>query len=130
MLQRTSAVDKINIDTLLISSVFEIGDSCYIKGFSRALAVHREAEYFNDQEGNYSIYPIFSEPIPLLPIEEEISIKTTQLNPVIKVKNIDVIGVSASSIIHIGNSQHISMEARIKHIRHLYPKNNNQSGRA
>ncbi|WP_394136710.1 spore germination protein GerPE [Cytobacillus oceanisediminis] len=130
MLQRTSAVDKINIDTISFSSIFEIGDSTYIQGFSRAIAVQREAEFFNAREGNYSVYPIFSESIPLLPIEEEISIQTTQLNPVIKVQNIDVIGVSSSSIIHIGSSKHISMETRVKHIRQLYPKRNNQTGRA
>jgi spore germination protein PE len=127
MLKRTSAVDKINIDTLAFSSVFEIGDSSVIQGFSRAIAVQREAEYFGAREGSFSEYSIFSEPIPLLPIEEEISIQTTQLNPVIKVQNIDINGVSSSSIIHIGSSKHISMETRVKHFRQLYPKNNNQS---
>jgi spore germination protein PE len=124
MLQRISAVDKINIDTIAFSSIFEIGDSSYIQGFSRAIAVQREAEVFNAREGNFSVYPIFSESIPFLPIEEEISIQTTQMNPVIKVQNIDVIGVSSSSIIHIGSSKHISMETRVKHIRQLFPKNN------
>lgn len=130
MLQRTSSVDKINIDTISFSSVFEIGDSSSIQGFSRAIAVQRDAEFFHGREGNYSAYRIFSEPIPLLPIEEDIAIQTTQLNPVIKVQKIDIIGVSASSVIHIGSSRDISMEARVKHIRQLYPRNNNQPGGA
>ncbi|GLB58846.1 spore germination protein GerPE [Cytobacillus sp. NCCP-133] len=127
MLNRTSFVDKINIDTMSFSSVFEIGDSCSIQGFSRAIALQREAEYFNTREGNYSVYPIFSEPIPLLPIEEELTIHTSQLNPIIKVQTIDIIGVSSSSIVHIGNSGNISMESRVKHIRQLFQKNNNRN---
>ncbi|RBP92266.1 spore germination protein PE [Cytobacillus firmus] len=125
MLQRTSSVDRINIDTLSFSSVFEIGDSCFIKGFSRAIAGQREVEYYNAKEGNFNIYPVFREPIPLIPIEEDITIQTAQLNPIIRVQNIDIIGVSSSSVIHIGNSGNISMEARIKHIRQVYPKNSN-----
>ncbi|MCM3707236.1 MULTISPECIES: spore germination protein GerPE [Cytobacillus] len=123
MLQRTSSVDKINIDTIAFSSVFEIGDSCFIKGFSRAIAAQREVEYFNAREGNFSVYPVFREPIPLIPIKENITMQTTQLNPIIRVQNIDIIGVSSSSVIHIGNSENISMEARVKHIRQVYPKN-------
>lgn len=128
MLQRTSSVNRINIDTISFSSVFEIGDSCFIKGFSRAIAVQREVEYFNAKEGNFSVYPVFREPIPIIPIEEDISIQTAQLNPIIKVHNIDIIGVSSSSVIHIGNSGDISMEARVKHIRQVYPKNSNSQG--
>lgn len=127
MLQRTSSVDQININTMSFSSVFEIGDSSFLKGFSRAIAAHRAVEYFHGREGSFAAYPIFSEPIPILPIEENVSIETTQLNPVIKVQNIDVIGVSAASIIHIGSSQHLSMEARVKHIRQLTPKNGDQT---
>ncbi|WP_394583218.1 spore germination protein GerPE [Cytobacillus firmus] len=128
MLQRTSSVANIHIDTIAFSSIFEIGDSCLIQGFSRALAVQREAEYFDAHEGNFAAYPIFSEPIPLLPIDEVITIQTTQLNPIIKVQNIDIIGVSSSSVVHIGNSGNISMEARIKHIRQVYPKNRTSQG--
>jgi spore germination protein PE len=123
MLQRTSSVDRIHIDTIAFSSVFEIGDSCFIKGFSRALANQREVEYFFAKEGNFSVYPIFREPIPLIPIEEDITIQTTQLNPIIRVQNIDINGVSSSSVIHIGNSGNISMESRVKHIRQINPKN-------
>ncbi|KAF0818049.1 MULTISPECIES: spore germination protein GerPE [unclassified Cytobacillus] len=123
MLQRTSSVDRINIDTIAFSSVFEIGDSCFIKGYSRAIADQREVEYFNAKEGNFSVYPVFREPIHLIPIDEDIAIQTTQLNPIIRVQNININGVSSSSVIHIGNSGNISMEARVKHIRQITSKN-------
>lgn len=97
----------------------EIGDSSFIQGVSRAIAVQREAEIFFGNEGDFKSYPIFTESIPLPPLNEHITMHTTQLNPVIKVRNIDVIGVSASSLLHIGSSKHISMESRVEHIRHL-----------
>ncbi|MBU8877411.1 spore germination protein GerPE [Bacillus sp. FJAT-29790] len=127
MLSRTSIVDHIKIDTLIISSVFEIGDSTFIQGFSRALAVHREADTFFGNEGNFQAYPAFTKNIPFPLIEENFFMQSINLNPAIKVNNIDINGVSASSLIHIGSSYHVSMEARVKHIRQLLPRDSEQS---
>lgn len=118
MLRRTSIVDQLKIDTVIIASVIEIGDSSYIQSFSRALAVQREkSEYFGN-EGSFQ-HPVFYEPIPFQSIDTNFTMQTDQLHPVIKVHSIDINGVSAASIVHIGSSTHISMESRIKHIRHL-----------
>ena len=119
MLSRTSIVDQFKADTLIFSSVIEVGDSTYVHGFSRALAVHREADTFFGNEGNFLSFKAFSKGIPLVPIEEVISMQTSNLNPAIKVNNIDINGISSSSVVHIGSSKHISMEARVKHIRQL-----------
>ncbi|WP_246860941.1 spore germination protein GerPE [Bacillus sp. REN3] len=122
VLQRTSCVDHLKIDAVTFSSICQIGDSVQICGFSRALAVQREADVFFGNEGHFANYPIFSEEIPLLPITERFASFTHNLNPLIKVKNVDIIGVSASSVVHIGNSCQICMEARVKHIRQLLPR--------
>lgn len=122
MLQRTSIVDVINIETVSFASTVQLGDSHIINGFSRALAVQREAEVFFGNEGNFSTYPVFSEPIPSLPITESFSFSTQNSTPLIKVKNISIIGMSSSAILHVGNSENISMESRVKHIRQLLPK--------
>ncbi|MFS0634596.1 spore germination protein GerPE [Mesobacillus foraminis] len=121
MLQRTASINHIKIDSLGISSVFQIGDSHRIQALSRALAVQREAEIFFDNEGNFASYPIFSEPIPLIPVTENVKISQQNINPFLKVGNIDILGVSSSSVVHLGNTCHVSMEARIKHIRQLLP---------
>jgi spore germination protein PE len=97
----------------------EIGDSTFTQGFSRAIAVQREAEAFIGNEADFKSYSSFQIPIPFSPITENISMHSQQLNPIIKVQNIDVIGVSASSILQIGSAEHVSMEARVDHIRHL-----------
>ncbi|QED47184.1 spore germination protein GerPE [Cytobacillus dafuensis] len=127
MFRRTSIVDEIKIDTFFYSSIFQIGDSSIIQGFSRALAVQREQEIFYGNEGNFNVYPVFTKPIPFQPVEISIPMYTENLNPIIKVHHLDIVGVSVSSIIHIGSSNHVSMETRIKHIRQLLPKNKTQS---
>ncbi|MEH6992721.1 spore germination protein GerPE [Neobacillus drentensis] len=120
MFQRSSVVNAIKVNSGSFSSTIQLGDSRIINGFSRALAVQREAETFYVKEGNFSNYPIFSEPIPLSPITEKISLSTHNTHPVIKVNNISILAMSSSAILHIGNSENVSMEARIKHIRHLH----------
>lgn len=119
MLQRTSVVNHIKVETISFSSILEIGDSTFTQGFSRAIAVQREAEAFFGYEAEFKSYSAFQIPIPFSPITENISMHSQQLNPITKVQNIDVIGVSTSSILQVGSSKHISMEARIDHIRHL-----------
>ncbi|WP_066068437.1 spore germination protein GerPE [Neobacillus soli] len=119
MLKRTSFVDKIHIDIVSYSSILQIGDSSIVNGLSRALAVQREAEIDFGYEGSFSAYPVFTEPIPFQPLNEPVTLLTHNPTPLIKVNKIDIIGISSASILHVGNSKHISMEARIKHIRQL-----------
>lgn len=121
MLQRTSCVDTIDIKIVSFSSTVQLGDSCIINGLSRALALQRETELFYGNEGNLSPYRVFSEPIPFLPITEPFTYSRHNPNPLIKVNKIDIIGISSSSLLHVGNSGHVSMESRVKHIRQLLP---------
>jgi spore germination protein PE len=127
MLQRSSYVDHIDVKIISFASLLQIGDSCIINGFSRALAVQREIEIFYGNEGNYAAYSSFSEPIPLPLIKENISYRSHHLNPMIRVNKLNVIGVSSSSVLHVGNSQHVSMETRVKHIRQLLPRDEEQN---
>jgi spore germination protein PE len=129
MLQRTSYVDNVAVKIASFASTIQLGDSCIINGLSRALAVQREAEIFYGNEGSFAAYSVFSKPISLPPITEPINFRIHNPKPLIKVQNIDIIGVSSSSILHVGNSKHISMEARVKHIRQLLPQTDEQEMR-
>jgi spore germination protein PE len=122
MLKRTACVDHIKINSVIFSSVLQIGDSQQIQAFSRALAVQREAEIFYGNEGNFAAFPVFSEPIPFDSDYETVNISAHNINPILKVGNIDILGVSSSAIVHLGNSCNVSMEARVKHIRQLLPR--------
>jgi len=122
MLPRTSQIENIRVKIASYSSVVQLGDSCIINSFSRALAVQRQADTFYGNEGNFGIHRVFSELIPLPIITENLTIRQHYLNPVIKVKNIDIIGVSSASLLHVGNTQHVSVEVRVKHVRQLLPR--------
>jgi spore germination protein PE len=119
MLERTSVVNTVKVNSASFASTIQLGDSRIINGFSRALAVQREADVFYGKEGNFSNYPVFSEPIPLMPITEKMTISTHNTLPVIKVNTISILAMSSSAILHVGNSENISLEARVKHIRQL-----------
>jgi spore germination protein PE len=119
MLERTSVLNTVKVNSASFASTIQLGDSRTINGFSRALAVQREADVFYGKEGNFSNYLVFSEPIPLLPITEKITISTHNKLPVIKVNTISIIAMSSAAILHVGNSENISLEARVKHIRQL-----------
>lgn len=120
MLKRTSIVDSLIVDSLQISSLLELGDSTCIQGGNRALAVQREREIFFGNEDDFSRYSIFSEQIPIPPISERIAVEHYHgPGANIKVGNIRILGVSASSIVHVGSSCSVQMESRVKHIRQL-----------
>jgi spore germination protein PE len=122
MLSRSSNVNTINVKVASYSSVLQLGDSCIINGLSRALAVQREEEQDYGNEGDLAAYSVFTEPIPFTPITENLCYQTHHLNPIIKVNHLNVIGFSSASVLHVGNSQTISMEARVKHLRQLLPR--------
>ena len=84
-----------------------------------SLAVQRQREVFFSNEGDFSLFKIFSYPLPLPPIDEPLTIHTTSPNPIIKVGSIDVTALSTSAFMHIGNTEHIRMETRILHIRQI-----------
>ncbi|MEH7304751.1 spore germination protein GerPE [Neobacillus drentensis] len=130
MLQRTSCVDSINIKIASFASTVQLGDSCIINGLSKALAVQRETELFYGNEGNFFPYRVFTEPIPFQPITEPFIYSRQNPNPLIRVSRIEILGISSSSLLHVGNSGHVSMEARVKHIRQLLPVPGKDGGEA
>jgi spore germination protein PE len=119
MLSRSSSVDCLNIKTVSFSSIIQLGDSTHINSLSRVLAIQKETDTFYGSEGSFQEYRIFTEPIPISPLNENIVIQTRNMNPIIKVGRIDIIGVSAASTIQIGNNKTVYQESRVKHIRHL-----------
>lgn len=119
MLTRISSVDHLKVKEAAFGSTIQVGDSSFLNLFSRALAVQREAQIFLGDEGNFPSYPVFKRPLPLPPIYEQMNMVRHNLSPIIKVNKIKVTGVSSSSVIHVGNTKHVSKEVRVKHIRQL-----------
>lgn len=88
------------------------------------MAIHRNSELPLERENQFSDYPIFSKPIPFLPLDEPLSIHIENPCPFIKVDDIDINAMTLSSLAVIGNVGHIRMDARVKNIRNLLPGTN------
>jgi spore germination protein PE len=121
MTYRYSIVKDIKLRTLSFSAVLEIGDSSEITSFQKAFAVQRERELFFSSEGDFSQYPIYSEPIPLPQPAAPVNFVKIDERPIV-VNKIDIIGSSFSSVIHIGQTGDVYMESRVKNIRQLKPR--------
>ncbi|WP_078381486.1 spore germination protein GerPE [Sutcliffiella halmapala] len=121
-MMRISRVNEVGLMALAFSSTFHIGDSCYIKADSKALAVKREFPRFYGNEGNFSAYKVFTENTPTPVITEMVSMQISNQNPDICVNRLTVNGVSSSSVLQIGSTQTICANSRVKHIRQLLGK--------
>ncbi|WP_280771966.1 spore germination protein GerPE [Salipaludibacillus daqingensis] len=119
MYKRTSVVKNIDVINVSNNSVFEIGDSRFMKPRTKVLAVQREYELFYGDEGNFKYYPIFTDPIPKPVVDESVHVVKYNQTSAIKVNNIDITTLSGSGISHIGSTKTIDAESRIKHIRQL-----------
>jgi spore germination protein PE len=123
MFSRISKVGNLSIKTLIFSSTLQIGDTTYIDANSEVFAVQRQEEFFSGNEGDILPYPIFYSPSVYLPIYEPVRTMFINKNPFIKVNNVNFIGISASSVISVGNAGHARMRSRVKHIRQLSDRN-------
>lgn len=118
MVKRMSCVNHIDINSINISSIIQIGDSSHITATSKVLAVQREHPFFFGQEGKLENYLTFTETLPVEPLEF-INMGIIHETPAIKVNRINIIGISTSALAHIGSTETFSAESRVINIRHL-----------
>ncbi|WP_368986863.1 spore germination protein GerPE [Caldifermentibacillus hisashii] len=119
MLKRISKVEKIDIQALSFSSHLLIGDSTIINAKSDTFAVKRDKELFFGNEGDDANYDVFTMPLELPPIDEQIYYRNQHLCGSILVNQINILGVTSSSIIQIGSNEHMHLEDRRKEIRQI-----------
>jgi spore germination protein PE len=117
--RRFSSVNQINIISVGNTSTVEIGDSERLNLLTNALALQREKAIFLDEELEDFQFPLFQKEIPLPTVKENISITISNDSPFIQVDSINITSIAASSVVHIGSTETIQAEARVKHIRHL-----------
>jgi spore germination protein PE len=116
---RTSAVDEVILNSLASSSILQTGDTEKIQCFSAALAIQRESTNFGRFDIPLNKFDIFSQPV-VVPVCPPIQIKRTfNANPFIRVGKIDILGVSSSSLLHIGSVGQMTLQSRVKHIRNF-----------
>ncbi|MDL4842867.1 spore germination protein GerPE [Aquibacillus rhizosphaerae] len=120
MNKRIANVKKASLNSLSYSSIFEIGDARTFTPKAFAIAVQKQGGVRTDEGFDFDRYEIFDRKIIETPFQQiPIQKKTVHHDSTIYVNNIDITGVSASSMVQIGSLQTIDAEARIKHIRVL-----------
>ncbi|KIQ95712.1 putative spore germination protein gerPE [Anoxybacillus thermarum] len=118
-MSRLSVVHLLRANAVVFSSVVQVGDSQHIRLSGRAVAVQRQFEYVDSNEFPL-VFPIFTKPIPLPPVDHEHVCRHTLHDcPLIAVHSIRIIGVSSTSVVHIGSTKNVGAESRVKHIRQL-----------
>lgn len=127
---RLSVVGTLNINTVSNTTVLEIGDSEDIAPINYTLAVQREKAIFWENEFDFSDYTIFSRAFPQPVANEPITITRIQECPQINVHHIRVFILLFSAVTHIGSSERLNSETRIKHVRHLLRESPDQSSPA
>ncbi|MEI2663559.1 spore germination protein GerPE [Rossellomorea sp. LJF3] len=120
MFKRYSIVNKLDGITLSFSSLYQLGDSQNINAVSFAYAVQREKEFFLTSEGSFDS-SVFQGPLKKPPVDPTVRVNRLNLCP-IKVDQVFIKATAFSSIVHIGNTSNVAMEARVKHIRQLESK--------
>jgi len=128
MLSRTSHVKQINVKALIFGSNIQIGDTQYIDAMSQALAVQEASKNFIGDPERFEDYAVFNLRTPLPIIFENISMVQMNKKTDIHVDTINVIGVSSSSILAIGNVDHSQLSSRILNIRRLAERDDVQKG--
>lgn len=119
MLRRTSFVQSINVITIDSSSELQIGDSFTVDANTEVFAMVRDAELYFGNEANLRKFSIFNRPAVLPIIYEPLLVRTQNICGKIQVNDVDIIGIAASGIVHIGSNENMYLESRRKHIRNL-----------
>ncbi|MCK6255701.1 spore germination protein GerPE [Fictibacillus sp. KIGAM418] len=120
MIPRTSEVKHINIRSILFSSIVNIGDTDQFAAFSQALAIQKyEPTYDSALSGiiNFPNYQAFTIPRPRVTPPKEVTMESYNDPAYIRVGVIDILGISAAAMLHVGGIQNIDLESRVKHIR-------------
>lgn len=119
MYRRTSHVKKLSSISIDSSSVLQLGDSRQVHTQANILAIQRETAIFFKNELPFADYDVFSVPLAAPCPEEPICIDTFHDCTHLRVRKVDVPFAAVSSVIHIGSAECLTLETRVKHIRHL-----------
>ncbi|TDQ42075.1 spore germination protein GerPE [Aureibacillus halotolerans] len=115
---RTSVITSTRVHTVTSSSVFQVGDSSRIQGTSKVYAVLREESLFLGNEGDFKD-SVFTRSTPWSQLSHQVEMKQMNMSPYIAVKHINILGIGASSVFHIGSTGRVGLDSRIKNVRHL-----------
>ncbi|MBN8233677.1 spore germination protein GerPE [Halobacillus kuroshimensis] len=118
MIKRMVYTNDIEIQSLAIGSIADIGDVYKASPNSRVLAVQKEGPAFEEDVFQFDDFSIFSLKNPPPPLPLNVETFTYQNNPII-IHNVRVVGVSTAGIFQTGGIDHIDALSYTKHFRIL-----------
>jgi spore germination protein PE len=119
---RTVLAGCIKIFFISAGSVLQVGDTAEVLPSSQVFALQREFPRYDGKEGDLSRYPLYTQSFPAPEIREDVNWSVRNTDPFLRVRCIEITGISTSGIVHIGNTSAIRAEGRTKHIRHISPE--------
>lgn len=120
MQKRTANVNSIYTTSIAFSSIFNIGDTSSLDQHSRAIAVQKEGAIFTKEDKlSFQDYSLFKQEANIPQRKQAVHLSTFHHSKDINVQNVNIIGVSQSSVFQVGSINNIASEARIKHFRKL-----------
>jgi len=119
MPMRISTVGQLKVVSLQFGSILQAGDCVVIAPRSEVLAVQRQVPVYQGDEGGFDSFRTFRQPIPEVAVDEAFSLTIRNDSPYVTVGSVDIIGISAASVLQIGSSKVVDSENRTLHIRQL-----------
>ncbi|WP_026905696.1 spore germination protein GerPE [Paucisalibacillus globulus] len=108
------------INSIVDSSIFNIGDTVHFNPIFKGIAVQRETNVWNDAyDTDFEDYSIFTRQANWIDTEIPVHMYNFHHNGTIQVGTVSITGVSQSSTVQFGGLKNINAESRLKHIRIL-----------
>jgi len=117
---RTAIVHDVEIMTVNIGSVFEVGDTEKVVPRAAVLALQREYPFFYGNEGDSLAFNVFRLPLLKTNLYENVNTETVNMDPCLTVNHLRIVGVSNSAHVQIGSAKTVNSEARVLNIRHFF----------
>ena len=114
---RTSIVDYLSIYSASQAAILHIGDSQQIRSRNNVIAIQQVPADFEEDLYVFNDFEIFHRPEPNTPIVSDTNMQNMHVFPTIKVHRVYITGAAGASIVHIGSTETIQTDTRIKHIR-------------
>jgi spore germination protein PE len=115
--KRTSLVNGVGVSSFAESSICQVGDSNEIIAYDAVFALQKRLGSFSGNEGAVEHDTLSKKEMPFPAYPTEVNMAVFHEVPFINVNRIRVIGISSSSLLHIGSTNRVFMQAKIKHIR-------------
>ncbi|QHT61893.1 spore germination protein GerPE [Paenibacillus lycopersici] len=120
---RVSEVGGVCLTSIGTSSIAQFGDRADVDANLRAIAVQRESDHLDKDNVYFESYDLFSQPVPLptpwllAAAQDPVDMRTINREPRISVGCIDVIAISGSALVLVGNGLNTKGQSRISNIR-------------